>query len=293
MIFVNDVEWKDWAKDLGKGYVIPEGGITFKRIPLGQPRMHRQLAKGNMIGEIPVEPSGLNVPLFCTIEIEGESKSVRYSSLAPTKDAKGNIKYQDSHLLFQNGRYTVATDKSLIWFLLNHAYNRDSLKSSLTQRFFFKEDATAEANVKIKTKVLTAKANNLLWSEMADKDVLEMYLIHKGRECSSASVARIELEKFANDDPQKFIDMFNSDVKSVKRIILMAKNHGLIEFVETGENKHWRWIEKDGKAGGIITKIVKGRNAEDDLYEYLTTHGDGKAALELIEGSLGEKRASK
>jgi len=272
-----------------KGFKFPNGGITFKCIPR-EPKLHDQYSKGNFIGKIPLDMGGMAIPLGTHLKIGEDIVEIRFSKTAPTKDKDGNPKWTEHHADFKKGKYIVQNDKSEYWFFMNHGFNRDNKNSPFKTRQFYKEDAVAEAQEKRKLKQIATTANNLLWNVMSDSDALEMHIVLLKNEASSGEVARVALEKIATENPQKFIDTYNSDVKNVKRIILEAKSAGLIGYDEKGENKAWHWL-KEGKRDGVITKIVRGRDAEGDLYEFLTTHGEGKAALELLHDALASASA--
>ena len=289
MILVNDVEYTDWKKELGD-FKMPANGVTFKAIT-GEPRMHDQMANGNVIGKIPLYPKGVIIPTRCNMELDKVTKSVRWTAQSPTKDEKGNLKFIENDLQFENGTYIVSADLSLYWFLKNHAYNRDSAKSELNQRFFYEENVALETDKKISLKRLKGQATDLLWNGMSDKDVLEMHNAHFKFEASQVGVARLSLEKFAEGEPQKFLDLYKNEVRSIKSILVRAKDKKVIVYDQkTGQ---WHWPKEAGvtiETADIIMRVTVG-DPLDALYKYIDTHDDGKSTLELIEGELSGKVA--
>lgn len=291
MIFVNDVEWKDWAKELGvPAFKLPASGAIFKCVEKGEPRMHDQMANGNVIGKIPLKKRGTVIKLQCTMIIDGQQAQVRYSKTAPQKDKNGNLKWAESAVVFEDGKHTVTNDLSLYWYLKNHEYCKDSKMEG--KKFFYLENPVKEAEAKLKGKSLTAKAISFMW-DLSDKDALEIHSIHFQRVASSAAQAKLELEVWVGKEPQAFMDLYKSEVRSIKSTLVSAEEAKIVAY--DLDKRIWYWVKPDKKTyseDDVITKIGRGRNKYDDLLDYLQNKDDGKVVQQMIEEELEKSMAT-
>jgi hypothetical protein len=284
MIYRNGELWTGW-KEFMKKFTIPSEGITYQLLN-NTAKLHTVMVGERIIGNQPVLAAGLDLPIMFRMEIDGEFFEMRYSRGAVTKDSNDAMKWHDTEVQFREGRYTAKVDQSLVWFLEHHPLNRDT-KGSTKKRYFYKVDARKEAAERKTKNVERTKVLQLLYVDMADGEALDMFAAINKYGAQNADIAREQLETYALKNPKTFVELYESEARSIKALITKAQSAGIIAFEP--KNRFWYWVKEDQKTiepSDVITQIVKGRSEHDDLFAYLTTKADGKAVLKMIEDEL-------
>lgn len=286
-IYKNNQLWTEWEKTLGS-VKLPDGGAVYRLENFGT-KLHEHYVGSRNIGKIPIKSSGMHCPLFYNHILDsGESCQIRWSPTVVSADEKGTPKWNDQQIIFAEGQFVCKGDKALYWFLNNHVLNKDSKAIARKKMFHMvneeKEQQTRRDKNKKEAEILYALA-----TEWSDEEVKSMYEAHFKRGTKNADLARNELKAPIMADPDAFLKLYNSEVRSIKNTLRRAKEKKIVAFEET--KRFWYWVKPDQETidpNDIITKVAKSLDPIDDLLKFIQTHDDGTTIYALIEESLEE-----
>lgn len=290
-IYKNNKLWTEWEKELGS-VKIPDGGVVYRLVNFGT-KLHDHYIGSRNIGKIPIKSSGMHCPLFYNhILKSGDTCQIRWSPTVVNADEKGTPKWNDTQIIFAEGQYVCKGDKALYWFLQHHILNRESDAPAKKKMFYevneAKEQLTRREKNKKEADVLYAIAN-----EWSDDEVKSMYEAHFKRGTQNADLARNELKAPAMADPEGFMKLYKSEVRTIKNTLRKAQDRKIIAFEEN--KRFWYWIKPDQEtidAKDVITKVAKSLDPIEDLLRFIQNHDDGQTIYELIEDGLGVAKAA-
>lgn len=241
-------------------------------------------------------PRSQGIEMFYHVTTKkGETIEVRYAKgtrVVKTGGVGEKIFYPEYTTIPDSGYITV-NDYDLYFFLAHHPRNEKSpFRNTKKNPTFYLENKAAEATLRASKSRDKIRAQALLYGEkdgLNSKDlrmVARSYRIANTDSMSDDQI-RVELERYANSDPAKFIQSTAGNNVKVKALIQEAIDMGLIMF--DSRNKSWSTVVGEGSAkkpGEHICEVRFANDKEDRLASHLTEK-DGKM-LSLLEELVEE-----
>jgi len=249
-------------------------------------------------------PRSTGIEMFYNIRTKkGDTIEIRYAKgtrVVKTGGVGETIHYPEYTTIPDSGYITV-NDYDLYFFLAHHPRNEKSpFRNTKKSPTFYLENKAAEASLRANKSRDKIRAQALLYGEKDGLNPKDLRMVARSyrianTESMSDDQIRVELERFANSDPSKFIQSTAGNNVKVKALIQESIDLGLIMF--DSRSKTWSTVVGQGSAkkpGEHICEVRFANDKEDRLAIHLTEK-DGKMLSileELVEERLEEAGAS-
>ena len=264
---------------------------------------------------VPTWPADFNYEMQYTINLNGEDVTVRYATTPSRmsnvqkgkKDGKTFSSQEVTHdmgkIVFDNGVFRVPAKQLDLYFFLmfspnnetNPTYYRYDSHNKLVKdtdkwpqypNWIFREknDELEQAEAYDGAAALF-EAQTYIHNGMSTKEAQDLYVLHEGGDRAEAELTPIKtIKNFllgkASQNPQKFLDELDGEIRTLKQKITEAKEAKVIHFdFRTG---WWKWT---GEANGKICQVAKGQDENSVLLRYINQKDSG-AILEALEGKI-------
>jgi len=243
------------------------------------------------------KPRSTGIEMFYNITTkEGETIEIRYAK--GTRVVKtggvGETIYYPEYTTIPDSGYITVNDYDLYFFLAHHPRNEKSpFRNTKKKPTFYLENKAAEASLKADKARDKVRAHALLYGERDGLNPKDLRMVARSyripnTDSMTDDQIRVELERFVNSDPSKFIQSTAGNNVKVKALIQEAIDLELIMF--DSRNKSWSTVTGQGaskRPGEHICEVRFANDKEDRLATHLTEK-DGKM-LSLLEELVEEK----
>lgn len=302
MLLLNGKEWSGWqdilGKNFGKGH---KGSWKFYLTERyqGARKVNNQWIK--------TYPPDLALPSSYHTMIDGKLCQVQYVvNTAGGKIREGHeLATMPNEIVFVNGMREVQADELELYFWLsrhprnetNPAYFKRGEKGRMVvdeakqlqalkklNHFMFRErDEELEQELHYDKQAAVINATSFIVNNMTEKEAREMYRLYGEPDWTEDALPKIKnyLISKAQDDPKAFNEELNSDVRTIKTVVLAAKAAELIVFKVA--KRQWVW----GDSGAVIISVARGKEEINELVQHLKNKDDGEI-IKSLEKSLEE-----